>query len=200
MTPPQWFVAWAALAASLISLSISVTTFMLTHRRPRVRLELPDRVRVSDWPDRGDAYIYLQLIFINVGRSTRAEVFVPRLILKDLGGLVELDYVDKSKTVWDKERREVHVEYVEDASPIIVGQNSVRSELLTFKAPPGWRLRTGDYIGEVTASPTLSSKHIRGQFSFAITAEHVRVWRDSAGRRYAMLPARSREISSAKSG
>lgn len=179
------------LIVSLISLCLSAATFSLTQRRPRVHLVLPNRIRVSDNPNGSLSFIYLQIIAVNVGRSARAEALSPRLFVSRAGlRQEEFEYVEKSKTVWDGARREVHVEYLEDAAPIIVGPNSVRSEMLTFRAPGGWEFGAGAYVGMISALRTTSPEPLHAKFDFSVTPQNVEVWRESSGRRFAMVPVK----------
>lgn len=189
VAPPAWLVAWVALAASAISLSISLATFLLTQRRPRVQLISPNRIRVNTAGDGTNGYIYLQPILINTGRSTRAEVVAPALVVTPPGGVsTTFEYTDKSKAVWDAQRREVHVEYVDDAAPIIVNPNTVKSEMLTFRAPAQFRVCPGWYTLVLTCKLTGTKRVLAETFQVIITEEHLRIWLESDGRRYVMLP------------
>jgi len=188
IAPPSWLVAWVALAASAISLAISLTTFVLTQRRPRVQLFPPNRVRVNATRDGTCIYIYMQPIWTNVGRSARAEVITPVLAVWPPHGSAKLlEYSDKSRTIWDAERREVHVEYVDDATPIIIPPNSIKSEMLTFKAPRQLQFTSGIYHCTISGDLATAKRKLAITFSFTITDEHRRVWLESDGRRYVTL-------------
>lgn len=191
--PPPWLIGWIALIASAASLSIAAATFVITHRRPRIRMVLPLRVRLSVEPTTGTAWLYMQPIFVNVGRSTRADVIddVRVELSRDGASALHLEYVEKSKTTWDAVRREVHVEYQDEAAPIIVAQNSVRSDMLTFKeAVSTFEFQPGNYTGVLTAKLIGSNVVLRAAFSFNLMERHVSVWNESSGRRFAMLPIR----------
>lgn len=186
--PPPWLVGWIALAASAVSLIISGATFFLTQRRPNIRLVLPLRLRLAVHP-KGDAWLYMQPILVNVGRSTRADVLDDiRLELTEPNGTSRhLEYIETSKTVWDSERREVHVEYAHEAAPVIVAQNAVRSDMLTFKTTTQSSFAAGKYSGILYARSVASSKLLQARFTVIIEEHHVSTWRESDGRRFAML-------------
>ena len=189
ISPPSWLLAWIALVASLVSLGISLITFITTQRRPRIQLLLPSRLRVTATGDGARAFIYLQPIFTNVGRSTRAELITPNLVVEDgRGEAVAFEYIEKCRTVWDADRREVHVEYLDDASPIILPQNSIKSEMLTFRAPIDWRFARNWYRCSLVGNLAASTQSLTANFELVITEDHLRIWLESDGRRYVMLP------------
>jgi len=132
----------------------------------------------------------MQAIFLNVGRSTRAEVVedIRLTIIPDGMAPRFLEYVEKSKTVWDASRREVHVEYADEASPVIVSQNTVRAEMLTFKTVEPSSFTPGNYSGILSGRLFGSRFIVSAPFTFSISESHVAAWRESGGHRFSMIP------------
>jgi hypothetical protein len=191
-TPPSWLAAWLPLCVSAMSLTISAATFWFTQRRPRVHLILPNRIRLSAAPDSFTAFVYIQPVFVNTARSARAEVVTPSLTIAPVGAAsFEFEYFDKSKPVWDAERREVHVEYLDEASPLIIGPNTVKTEMLTFRTKNEWLFVPGRYTAVFSAIPLMGRRRMKQAFEFVITDEHQRVWRESNGKRFVMVPTQN---------
>jgi hypothetical protein len=186
--PPSWLAAWLPLCVSTVSLAISGATFWLTQRRPRVQLILPNRVRVSAASDASGAFVYIQPVFVNTARSARAEVVLPALTIIPVGGSpAEFEYFDKSRPVWDSERREVHVEYLDEATPVIIGPNTVKAEMLTFRSNSEWQFVSGWYTCVFSVTPLVGRRRLAKTFQLVITDEHRRVWSESGGKRFVMV-------------
>jgi hypothetical protein len=98
-----------------------------------------------------------------------------------------LEYVEKSKPVWDSSRREVHIEYADEASPIIIAQNTVRAEMLTFRTSESLFAESANYTGVISARLTASKFTISAPFTFNVSDSDVAVWRESSGRRFSMI-------------
>jgi hypothetical protein len=179
---------WLPLLIATISFATSTYTFFATNAAPDLALTMPAFVRVAQGPNLGgDAIVYLQPSFANVGQSARVEVisgmtlrvqpasggepatftwreigrFVPDTIT---GGLFRLSY-----------------EYVSDAQPLLVSQGNPQAPVGTFIGPVGWYFAPGAYRITLIASRQVNTAPLQHTIQITLSDASVAALNEKGG-------------------
>jgi hypothetical protein len=179
--------AWVPLAASALSLVLSVASIVVATRDPEVMLILPPIVRIAQGADFDSAYLYLQPAFVSTGANDRAEVIrdLVLVVQPDGGGdAVEFTWDETARLVYDDESGEIGYEYLADPVPLLVSPTTAQSPLGLFDAPDGWAFEAGTYRLTVRASRVVAAQPLEEGFDLTLDAEQVDQLNASRGTRF----------------
>ncbi len=167
--------AWVPLAASLVSLVLSIGAFIASTQQPEVMLILPDQIRVAQGRGSGSAFVYLQPAFVSTGQSERVEVIrgMSLTVQPPAGEAATFAWDEQVQLAEERGERRLSYRYVADAVPILVGPRSASAPLCLFDAPDGWFFAPGTYTFTLTAHRVVASEPVRATFSITLTAENV---------------------------
>jgi hypothetical protein len=167
----------AAVATSLLSLAISVASYVNSTRAPETALVMPPNVRIASPLERDDRHdVILQPTFIIPSGGERPEVITGlNLKVTELatGETVDAAWVQLGRL--DLNEAETAVDYVfaADPSPLLLTASSPQLPVTAFKTPFGWRFEEGRYRLTLTAQRSSTETPLEGTVEVEIAAERA---------------------------
>ncbi|MGQ0550126.1 MAG: hypothetical protein ACT4PY_10725 [Armatimonadota bacterium] len=183
--------SWVPLAASLLSLTLSIGGIVIATREPEVLVILPDQIRVAQGENYGFAYVYLQPAFVSSGRNDRVEVIktmVLRVAPRGGGQAAEFKWDEQAQLIYDQATKQLNYAYVADAVPLLVGPKSAHVPFSVFNGPRGWYFQPGTYRVTLVAFRVVASSPLEASFEFALSAENVDFLNRSRGKSFLAFP------------
>jgi hypothetical protein len=183
---------WVPLAASLLSLILSIGSIVIATRDPTVLLILPDQVRFAQATSDGYAYVYLQPTFVSTGNNDRVEVIRGmRLLVSDpSGATAELAWDEVGEFSFSSVDQALSYEYVGDAAPMLVAPDQAQNPLALFQGPPGWLLQAGTYQIELVADREVATAPLQKRFAVDLSEVQVQEIAEADGARFLAVPIR----------
>ncbi len=183
--------SWVPLAASFLSLILSISGIIIASREPHVLVILPDQIRVAQGESVGFAYTYLQPAFVSTGQNDRVEVIktmVLRVAPVQGGQPAVFRWDEQAQLVYDQATKQLNYVYVADAVPLLVGPKSAHVPFSVFNGPAGWYFQPGTYRATLVASRVVASSPLEASFTFTLSADNVDFLNRSRGKSFLALP------------
>jgi hypothetical protein len=179
---------WLPLLIAVISFATSTYTFFATNAAPDLALTMPSFVRVAQGPNLGgDAVVYLQPSFANVGQSARVEVIsgMTLRVQPVSGGAPavftwrEIGRFAPNTTTAGLFR--LNYEYVSDAQPLLVSQGNPQAPVGSFIGPAGWHFAPGACRITLIASRQVNSTPLQRTMQITLTDTGVAILNEKGG-------------------
>jgi hypothetical protein len=167
---------WLPIAISLLSLGISIFTFLVTYAVPDVSLSLPDIIRVVQGRNVGYSYLYLRPSFVSTGQSNRVEAITGMTLRVERVGSrkpIAFHRNDLARFTWDPATGSMSYDRVGDPAPLPVSQTNPQTPLATFNAPPGWYFTPGTYRMTLIARRALVPWPLHASFTVTLSQATV---------------------------
>jgi hypothetical protein len=171
----------APLAIAIVSLALSIYTYIEANRAPEIWLSAPDVVRVAAGER---AWFYVQSRLVSAARNDRVAIVTglrlevsgpddgwPAAFVWDEQGTWQYDPVGQGLT-WI---------YLADAAPLVVGPSSPQLPICLFEGPPDWRWQEGTYRVTIVAELGQDTDPLRETFEVTLPAEMVELIHSQPG-------------------
>ncbi len=168
-----WLSAVGPLAISLISLILSVYTFVESRREPVVWLSAPDVVRVATGED---AWFYVQPRLVSAAQNDRVAVIRGlrlEVLPPDGGAPVTFAWGEQGTWQYDSQSRNLTWIYQADPAPLVVGPSSPQLPICLFEGPSGWQWQAGSYQVTIVAAREQDADALQSTFTMSLPAETV---------------------------
>jgi hypothetical protein len=168
--------AWLPIAISLLSLGISIFTFLVTYAVPGVSLRIPDIIRVVQGRNAGYSYLYLQPIFVSIGHSSRVEAITGMMLRVERigsGKPIAFHWTDLARFTWNPATTSMSYDRIGDPAPLPVSPTNPQTPVATFNAPPGWYFTPGTYRMTLIARRALVPWPLQASFTVTLSQATV---------------------------
>lgn len=179
--------AWVPIVTAIVSLIISLYTFVVTTDDPDVRLILPEVVRIAQGGADGP-YLYIEPIFIGAGLSDRIEVITDVHIrvepANQLGGGVEFTWDEQGAWVFDANTQSLSWAFTGDAGAFLVSAKSAQQFTGLFIGPADWLFAPGRYRITLVADRATTRVPLSRSFEVDLLQEDIEFLNQSEGTRF----------------
>jgi hypothetical protein len=190
---PGWLTIWVPIVTALVSLAISLYTFVVTTQDPEVLLVMPEVVRIAQGGE-GGAYVYLQPIFAGVGLSDRVEVIggiqlrVEPIDQPDRGA----DFVWDERGTWvfDPNTQGLSWAFTADPGAFLVSVKNAQDFTSLFIGPRDWRFAPGAYSVRVIAERAGRSDALAAAIEIELAQADITYLDEAKGTRFLTFAAR----------
>ncbi|MCC6168813.1 MAG: hypothetical protein IT329_16445 [Caldilineaceae bacterium] len=187
-----WLSTWVPIVTALISLVISLYTFVVATQAPEVRLIMPDVVRIAQGGESGP-FVYLQPIFVNTGQSERVEVVTGvqlRVEPVDQPGGVDFVWDEQGTWLFDPNTQSLNWAFTADPGAFLVNANNAQDFTGLFIGPQAWRFAPGVYRIQVIAERATARTPLAASIEVELAQADIDYLDEAQGTRFLTFTAR----------
>jgi hypothetical protein len=174
-----WFDAthkWAATAAAVVALAISLYNLSELQRAPHIDVSLPHLMRIG--PAGAGTLIYFQPTMSTRFKTQDVEVIDDaRLRLRPTGSIASTGasnfyWQSNGVPAFDFESDEIRIEWSGDPAPFVVSQDKPQQPMFQFQ-DDRWALHPGRYEGSIQLSRSGDRKPLTKKFCLIVSKRAV---------------------------
>ncbi|MGA5165705.1 MULTISPECIES: hypothetical protein [Streptomyces] len=164
--------AWAATAAAVVALAISLYNLAELQQEPTIEVKLPHLMRIG--PAGKGTLIYFQPTVSTRHKSQEVEVIGDvRLRLKPTGSISSSQspkfyWQSNGVPTFDFETDEIRIEWSGDPAPFLVSQDKPQQPMFQFQ-DDSWALQPGRYEGFIQLSRSGNRKPLTEDFCLIVS-------------------------------
>ena len=190
---PGWLSFWVPIVTALISLGISLYTFLVATSDPEVLLVMPEVVRIAQGRE-NRAYLYLQPIFIGTGQSERIDVITGLsfevMALDRNADDVVFVWDEQGSWLFDAQAQNLNWIYAADAGAFLVSAKHAHDVTNLFIGPGDWLFEAGTYRITLLAERMTAAQPLAESVEIVFTPDNVTYLNEAAGTRFLTFPVR----------